>query len=1035
MVRRFWAGWWAVLFLAGSAAAQSDPDIELYLRRPATDVREKQVSSQLEAAIQRREKEAAAAREEAIHLIEAYLAEHPNTAETPEALFKLAELYWEDAKVAFLGQMGRYQAAKEACHKDRATCGAVPRRPPSLNLTRSQSIYQRLVKNYPHFRKIDTVLYLYAFSLRDQGRLADSVQYFQRILDEFPRSRFVADAWMAIAEHRFYDDQNYRTALEGYEKVVGYPDSQLYDLALFKTAWCYWKLGDTNQAAKRFKDVLDLGKTRANRSGEERRRAAELRNEALEYLVELFTEDESKTAEDAYEFLAQIGGKEYSRDVMKKLAETFYDQTRYDRAVPAYRFLISLDKNGGDAPDYQRKVVEAYQLGGDVKKAVAEMRRLAEDYGPQSEWAKANADRPNTVAHARQLAEESIRQLAKTLHADAQKNEKESHVIDSNRYARAAEAYEFYLSKFADAKDATELRYLRADILYFKLKRYEDAGNEYLAVGKSAPVGKLHKEALLQAMSAFEKLRQPIKTGGGAQAAGGGVKREITESDRKFAEAADIYATLFPNDRDIVTVIYKNGQFFYDYGDYDEAVKRFGLIVERYPTDPNAGPAGDQILDALNKAKDYENIETWGRRLKKTKPFQSKTEQDRLDRLIVDAVMKSGEKYAAAGRYEQAAGFFLRVPKEYPGHPRAAKALNNAGAALEKAKRPEDAVRAYKELVDKYPNAPETPEAAFIMARVYESIAYYDKAAEYYETLAARYPSDAHAADALYNAGLLRQTLGQHDRAIKHYEEYARRYKERADVKDVTFQIGVVFEERKDPRNAARAFGEYAVRYPGDARTVEALVREAQAQLRVGADARAREVLAKAIASARGRDAGKEALYHAAQARYLQGEMIFREYERIKLGGKPRQLKKALDDKAKLLEQAKAIYLDAVNFKVAEWATASLYRIGQGYEAFAKAMRSAPVPADLSAEEKQVYRDELEKFVVVIEEKALDAYKSGYAKALQLGVYNKYTQAIRVALGRLSDAEFPPEHELRVGARLGEPRGAMEAIEEVRRDR
>src|SRR5262249_3994753 len=150
----------------------------------------------------------------------------------------------------------------------------------------------------------------------------------------------------------------------------------------------------------------------------------------------------------------------------------------------------------------------------------------------------------------------------KSLHADAQKNEKESHVVDSNRYARAAEAYEFYLRQFPDAKDAAELRYLRADILYFKLRKYGDAGDEYLAVGRSAPVGKYHKDALLQAMSSFEKLRQPMRS-----AAGGG-KREITDSDRKFAEAADLYATLFPNDKEIVTVIYKNGQFFYDYGDY-----------------------------------------------------------------------------------------------------------------------------------------------------------------------------------------------------------------------------------------------------------------------------------------------------------------------------------------------------------------------------------------------------------------------------------------------------------------------------------
>ena len=228
---------------------------------------------------------------------------------------------------------------------------------------------------------------------------------------------------------------------------------------------------------------------------------------------------------------------------------------------------------------------------------------------------------------------------------------------------------------FPDAPDAAELRYLRADILYFKLGKYEDAGREYLAVGRTQPVGKHHKDALLQAMGAFEKVRKPGAAGGG--------KREITESDRLFGEAADLYATLFPNDKEIVTVIYKNGQFFFDYGDYDEAVKRFGLIVERYPDDPNAGAAGDRILQALNKAKDYENIESWARRLKKTKAFAPRDEQERLDKLIVGVVMKSGEKYAAEGKYDKTAAFFLRVPHEYPQNGFAPKALNNAGAVME----------------------------------------------------------------------------------------------------------------------------------------------------------------------------------------------------------------------------------------------------------------------------------------------------------------------------------------------------------------
>jgi TolA-binding protein len=1000
----------------------------------------------IERAIADRETKVVEARHEGIGLLEAFLRASPRSRETAEALYKLAELYWEESKASYLVNMGAYQRAVTECHRDRALCHAVPRRPPRLELAQAQGVYDRLIREYPRFRKIDTVLYLYAFSLREQGDAGASVKYFQAILDGYPRSRFTADAWMAVAEHRFYEEQNYRSSLAAYEKVLEFPGSSLYDLALFKTAWCYWKLGETSTSAQRFKDVLDLSRHKAGQSGGasgpsavEQRRAEDLQGQAMEYLVELFTEDDTKSARDAFEFLSQIGGKEYSRTILSRLAETVFDQTRYERAAEAYRLLIELDPNGIDAPDHQKRVVECAQALGEPTAAVAEMRKLAADYGPRSPWAAANRERPKAIAHARQIAEEQVRGLAKSLHAEAQAGEKQNKVVDKVRYARAAEAYQFYLENFPDAADGVELRYLRADILYFKLGRLAEAGDEYLWVGKSKPPGPYHKDALLQAMNAFEKLRRP---------AAGDARREITPSDRKFADAADLYATLFPGDREIVTVIYKNGQFFFDYGDYDEAVKRFGLIVERYPDDANAGPAGDRILEALSKARDYENIEQWARRLKGTKPFSGKAEEERLDRMIVVAVMKSGEKYAAEGKPAEAATFYLRVPKEYPRDPRAPQALHNAGSLFEQARQPEAAVAAYTQLADAYPQAPEAAEGLFAAAHLEENIAVYDRAAALYETVATRFPQSKQAPEALRNAGILRETLGDDARAIRHFTEYARKHKDRPEAREIAFEVGVVRERQKDWKGAAQTFEELARSHPEDPRALEALTRAADAYRHANNDGKAREVLARALGSGgggagtRGRKAGTGAAaagadgrYWAAEARYLQGELVFKDYERLRIAGKPKQLGRVLEEKAKLLESARQVYLDVVTYQSPEWATAALLRIGEGYEAFARSMREAPVPRELGGAEKQVYRDELEKLTVVIEDKAIAAYKSGYAKALELGVYNRHTQDMRRALSRLDEANYPRELEMRAGLRTGEPPMQLSRIEEVIRDR
>src|SRR5207302_1441954 len=104
---------------------------------------------------------------------------------------------------------------------------------------------------------------------------------------------------------------------------------------------------------------------------------------------------------------------------------------------------------------------------------------------------------------------------------------------------------------------------------------------------------------LLNAMAAFEAAR-PKDTSG---------RRQLYPVDNKFGEAVDLFATLFQGDPTLVGVIFKNGQLMFDYGQWDEAIKRFGLIVTKYPKDPNAGAAGDRILAALNKSSDYENLE------------------------------------------------------------------------------------------------------------------------------------------------------------------------------------------------------------------------------------------------------------------------------------------------------------------------------------------------------------------------------------------------------------------------------------------
>jgi len=1028
---------------------QRGPTSELYIRKrppaPEAPVLTKELKDLLNTTEKRRDDK----RLEAIGLLRRFL-EPPPPEQKPtgdsraEGMFKLAELLWEESRRLYLIKMDEFGRALEKCTTKKGDCDQP--KEPKIELKEAETLYRELHDKHPTFRRMDLVTYLIGFAAKEDSREDEAMERFQEVIARFPQSPLFGDSWMMVGEHYFANTQ-WEKAKEAYSHI---PDSATTsDLALFKTAWCEWKLGSTEQAAKDFKRVLDKA-VEAERTGTEaqRRRSASLRDEALEYLVVVFTEDRSISAQEVFDFLASIGGEKYSRDVMIKVAESYGAQAEWERSNEAYRFLIKMDPSSIKAADYQRDIIANWNSGLDVEKAQDEIKILLVNYGPSTDWAKQQKNR-DALERSLATTEELVRVTATNIHGEAQRRERSLKIPKLTEcvtqpksppdiltlYTKASDAYESYLSAFGTGKGAsqaaTEVRYHRADILCFKLGKVEDAGDEYLAVGKSAPVGALHQQALLNAMGAFEAARPKDVAS----------RKKIAPVDKKFGEAIDLYATLFPADDKLVGVIFKNGQMFYDYGEFDEAIKRFGVIVTKYPKDPNAGPAGDRILSALNKAQDYENIEFWARKLKTAPSFASADQQQRLTRLIVESIQKSGDHYADGGKYEKAATFYLRVPKEPSVDQKtAAQAMMNAGVMYEKAKRPEDAADIYLDLAEKYAqSSPELAErAAFTAGVVYEQAIFYDRAAKSYEIVVQKFSRGTKAPDALFNAGLLRQALGQNDKAIAHYKEYTKQYSSRKDAPDVAFNIGVVYEEAGQEGPALKAFDDYARTYAStNKRIIEAHVRAGRLDLKLGQTKKAKEEFAIAQnlfkrATGATKTEGKS---WVAEARYDEGDLIFKEYEKVSIDVKPSQLGAALTKKTKLLAEAEKVYFSIADFNDLKWATAALYRDGQIYEVFADALAKAAekCPAGLKQDECDAYQAAINDKVIQIQDKAVETFTVGYTKAIQMQVYNDYTAKIREALGRLAAKKFPPEHESRSKERTGDRPPNPELVTEVSR--
>src|SRR5690606_25359715 len=282
------------------------------------------------------------------------------------------------------------------------------------------------------------------------------------ILSEFPESRFVPDSHMALAESRFAE-ADFPGALERFDQVLRFRDSELYGMALFKSAWCLWRLNRTTDAATRFRQVLDLGRGGGRVSADQRERLRELQNEALEYLIQVFTEDESNTATDVFAFLEGIGGERYADRVLVRLVGRFYEQDRWENGVQAYELLLERLPADERAPRWALAVARGRASLGESGATTEALDRLASNYLEGSDWVRQQSD-PEVVRETAELIERAIRVRAMRWHDLAQREQQRP------LFEQAARLYEIYLEHFPESEQAYNLRFYRAEILFHRLE-------------------------------------------------------------------------------------------------------------------------------------------------------------------------------------------------------------------------------------------------------------------------------------------------------------------------------------------------------------------------------------------------------------------------------------------------------------------------------------------------------------------------------------------------------------------------------------
>ncbi len=966
-------------------------------------------------------------RDDAERLLESFIAEErPDSPDLPEALLKLAELKYERAREKF--------AQDFAVWEKKPAAGRGPA--PTLALTPSRKLVGQVLDHFPTYREYDLALYLDAALAGEEGNQKDALARFQVILAKYPSSRFAPDAHMAAGEDAFEGRAAWGAALVEYEKVLEHAESELYGLAMFKSAWCLWKLGRQDDAAKRFTKVLEVTSAKSGASMAKRQALESLEDEALKALVDVFIEDEATSAQDVYAFLMKIGGERFAGKIVRKLAEAYEDNARYKREVEAYELLRKLEPTSPEGTDHMLAIARAWAIEQDDGKQLATFTRILDEHLPPATitdstgkkvttsgtWAKTQLD-PKVLEQSTAKIESEIRNRAVEAHARGQSSG------NKNDFALAQKLYQLYLTRFREHPNAYDVLFYVAEVEYHRLGQDSEAARDYLACAKLNPKGGLSRDALFNALSALERLRaKEIEL---AKAKGAAIGAEETETDKRFAEALTFYAQSYPNDPDIPGFLLTQGTTYYDNKVYDPAIRIFGELLTRYPASKEANAAGDRMIDSLVHAKDFQNVETWARKLKTLPAYAGDANQKRLDGLIVQAVFKQGEGMTQKGEHAAAAAAYLRAAKEFPKDERASKACVNAIIAAKTAGELGIATSAADLALNEHKNTPEAPLAAWTIAESLRSAGLLSDAAAYDERLVREYPKDSHTRDAAFNAVVTRVALGDYGEAVHDAADYMRLFPAQNDDSDeVTFLLGQAHEKAKKWEDAAKVYAGYVLRAKNLDHKVEAWVRLAKMRVELKESKGADEALKQAVTiGTQMKSTLKEGRIWAAEARYLQGERLVAQYDAITLDVSGAELKKRLDKKKDLLKQAGSTYAECAKMGAGEWTTAALYRIGYVFEGFANALKGAKPPPSASQAEQDAFHEIVDPIAEQFVEKAIDAYETGWKKAIELKIFNRWTAEMRQALSRLNDVEYPPLREIGFDVRSAGPTALPEVVD------
>lgn len=869
----------------------------------------------------------------------------------PDLYMRLAELYTERARYAWLVVYEQNRA-----RGDRRRAIEAPEARLLKNL--AVGVYDRMLREFPRYKKHDQALFLLAHEYRELGEFDQMKATYERLIEQHPKSPHRLEAYLVLGDTEF-DKNDLARAEHYYNLVLVEPEGHVHPLARYKLAWVRINKEDCKTAARLFERILrDKATPRGQKLIVATQRKLNIRREALVDLAYCFPEVQGDKVAAAPYFKELADSSSDYMAAMRRAANRFFIKQMYAQGAAALREVLAAAVADDEAVESARKLYDNVSKGRVYAHAATDVeylgRVLEERFHDQRLPQK---DRDKLAAEFEVYA----RDIATKAHLAA--NEAKA----PSAYANAAAGYNAYLDYFGQSQTLKrDIEQNRAEALLGAEKPYE-AGRAYEKIAQSARDAATRKQAQLNAVSAYQRALEQ-----------GGLSRlELLGAWGGIRTAGAAFIAENPGDQRVVPVKFSIARSHYDAGDYARSAHLFYALARQYPTTTEAVASGHLALDALRVIEDFETLIALGQRMAAEPRLGDAKFKNEIKDIVAKTVQRQVTELtiaAGADRDEK----LLSMAKRHKGSGLGEQALYNA---LIVARDRGDIARFYElgdEFVAAYPRSGRRTAVLTALAQVASDRADFAQAARYLDAAYAASPADKESHERLYAAASIHAFLGSQEAAgdIKRLVGKGSGAVDKIDELLVLIARSGNFAALEDVLRSA----------PASSATAEFL-RGYLAFQRNDFDGAAAKLAE--VPRARGADsaAGAEAI---AKARFLLGEIAF---DNFTGAGGSSDLAQTVQQKKDLLGEVDKAYAQAIGSRQATWALAALARVSDAYTRYATFLRELKLPDDLSAEDKAQVKKALESQADDAARRAADLRGRCAKRARELLVFSELVRS------------------------------------------